>query len=109
MAADTAVLVFMEYLGPERDAGPEQRLTLPASGCSREESGSDLVRRLVGYARTRQLQGGDSQRLSFPLRLAGGSRSSWAGFGEDPAAPPCGSYALRFGEAQPLAVAIVLV
>lgn len=108
MPADTSVLVFMEYVGPGREEGPEPRATLAASGCSSEASHTDLVRRLVAYRRTRVLDGGEAQQLSFTLRLAESSRSSWAGFGEDPAAPPCGAYALRFGAGEEPAATVVL-
>jgi hypothetical protein len=107
MSADLSVLLFLEYLGPGRDQGPAPRLTLASSGCDAEATSTDLVARLAGYRRTRALKGGEAQALSFTLRLLGGSRSSWAGFGEDPGAPPCGSYALRFNDGPPAATVVL--
>lgn len=105
-AADTAILAFLRYVGPSATAGPGARTTIRLSGCSTVARSTDLVRRLVGYQRTTQLVPGASASLTFKLDIGGGSRSAWAGFG-DPA-PPCGSYALRFGVDQPEIATVVL-
>lgn len=107
MPADTAVLLFLSYLGPDAAAGPNPRTTIPASGCSSSATGTHLVQRLVAYERTGELAPGQARRLTFELRLGAGSKSSWAGFG-DPE-PPCGAYALSFGQDQPQAATVVLV
>lgn len=106
MAADTAVLLFLSYLGPDAAAGPGPRATIPGSGCSSATTRTDLVQRLVGYQRTGQVAPGGDAQLTFALHLGPGSKSSWGGFG-DPE-PPCGAYALRFGQDQPLAATLVL-
>lgn len=107
MPADTSVLLFLTYLGPDTDAGPGPRAEIAASRCSTSATTTDLVQRLVAYQRTGELAPGSSRQLSFDLRLgAGSSKSSWAGFG-DPE-PPCGAYALRFGQDQPAAATLVL-
>lgn len=111
MPAETSVLLFMRYLGPAGSAAAKglqaaPSLTIAASGCTPESQTTDLVQRLVGYLRSGQLKEGASARLAFPLRLGGGSQSSWAGFG-DPT-PPCGAYALRFGHDQPDAALVAL-
>ncbi|PRW58847.1 putative beta-D-xylosidase 7 [Chlorella sorokiniana] len=107
MPADTSVLLFLSYVGPAGAAGPGPRATIPASGCSSSATTTDLVQRLVAYQRTGELAPAGTRQLSFDLRLGTGSKSSWAGFG-DPE-PPCGSYALRFGQDQPLAATLLLV
>ena len=138
VTASTSVLLFMQLLdgGAElaggsnagsngTSGGPTSDLPLAAingSGCSWSESSTDVVQQLVGYARTRQLAPGASQRLTFRLQLAplaeghnssaaGSSSSSsggssWAGFG-DPE-PPCGLYGLRFGHDQAEAALVLL-
>lgn len=108
MPADTAVLLLTSFLGP--DAGGKGRqgpsATLAGSGCAKGVAGTDLVQRLVDYQRTGTLAPGASASLTFRLRLGGGSKSAWAGFGD--AAPPCGAYALRFGADEPPAATLVL-
>ncbi|KAL4434180.1 hypothetical protein ABPG75_000621 [Micractinium tetrahymenae] len=109
--ADTSVLLFMRYLGPAGSAAAKgaagaPSATVAASGCTAGSARTDLVQRLVGYRRSGQLEVGGTARLSFPLQLGGGSRSSWAGFG-DPA-PPCGAYALSFGHDDPNSAVVVL-
>lgn len=111
MPAETSVLLFMRYLGPAGSAAAKglqgaPSLSIAKSGCTRGSNTTDLVQRLVGYRRSGLLKEGATARLSFPLQLAGGSQSSWAGFG-DPT-PPCGAYALRFGHDQPDAALVSL-
>lgn len=120
VAADTSVLLFLSYIGPELDNGEdsstavvfaEELASLPTaflspSGCAWNSTETDLVQRLAAYGRTGELAPGAGQELTFTLQLGQGSTSSWAGFG-DPA-PPCGAYALRFGVDQPEAAVVVL-
>lgn len=109
--AETSILLFMAYLGPANGTAAQglqgaPSVTVAGSGCASDKHTTDLVQRLVGYRRSGQLEQGATARLSFPLRLGGGSQSSWAGFG-DPS-PPCGAYALRFGHDQPNAAMVTL-
>ena len=107
MAGDTSVLLFMRYLGAGGKLGPAVRTSIQSSGCTRKTASTRMVQRLVAYQRTGDLAPGASKLLSFALvQKAGSSQSSWAGFG-DPR-PPCGSYALRFGQDQPEVAAVVL-
>ena len=107
MAADTSVLLFLSYLGPDEAAGPGPRAIIAASRCTTSATTTDLVQRLVAYQRSGELAPAGTRQLSFDLRLGTGSKSSWAGFG-DPQ-PPCGAYALRFGQDQLPAATLVLV
>lgn len=108
LPAGTVVLLFMSYLGVT--AGPPAaalpQAAVRASGCIVGVGSTDLVHRLMGYARTADLAPGGSQRMELGLQLRGDAASSWAGFG-DPE-PPCGAYGLQFGQDQPLAAVIVL-
>lgn len=106
MPADTSVLVFLSFLGAAGNLGPSARATVAASGCSRVAKSTALVQRLAAYSRTGLLAAGASRRLSFPLSLRQDYQSAWAGFGNP--APPCGSYAVRFGIDEPAVAAVVL-
>ncbi|KAL4443344.1 hypothetical protein ABPG75_011081 [Micractinium tetrahymenae] len=108
LPADTAVLLFLSYLGPTADAAAAAlpQAVIQASGCAADADSTDLVQRLAGYSRTAELAPGGAQQLEFGLQLGGGSSSSWAGFG-DPE-PPCGVYGLRFLQDQPLAAVVSL-
>ena len=102
VASDLAVLLFMRYLGGGGGDKPTMvnaslpSVTIDASGCSSAGARTDLVQRLVTYQRTGELAPGATASLDFEVRLGGGVLSAWAGFG-DPR-PPCGAYALRFGQ-----------
>lgn len=106
MPAETTVLAFLSYIGPKGASSSSSSYSIAGSGCTRAVTTTDLVQRLVGYHRTAELAPGAEQELSFQLRLGGGWKSSWAGFG-DPQ-PPCGAYALRLGHDQPPAATFVL-